>query len=214
VSEAQTYFYALVTVYLLTGTACALVARARASLGDLALLALLWPLYGPFLLASGVGVAGARERDLARVLRQVAGTPLGRLLPDRGSVRALERALRAAALRVREIDAVLARPEMSEEATLTQLHTLEASFGSAETRAALALRLQSIRQLQGMRERFARRLAEVDALLAQLLAQAEVLRLGAGEPPGDDLVAPLLGQVEALAEMLEDGQRAAAVAAP
>jgi hypothetical protein len=103
---------------------------------------------------------------------------------------------------------------MSEEVTLTQLHTLEASFGSAETRAALALRLQSIRQLQGMRERFARRLAEVDALLAQLLAQAEVLRLGAGEPQGDDLVAPLLGQVEALAEMLEDGQRAAAVAAP
>jgi hypothetical protein len=211
VSDPQPFFYALVTVYLLTGAACALAARTRASLGDLALLALLWPLYGPFLLASGA--PSARERDLARVLRQVAGTPLGRLLPDRGAVRALERALRAAAGRVREIDAVLARPEMNEETTMAQLHALEASFGSAETRAALALRLQSIRQLQGVRERFARRLAEVDALLAQLLAQAEVLRLGAGEPPGDDLVAPQLGQVEALAEMLEDGQRAA-VATP
>jgi hypothetical protein len=212
VSDSQPYFYALCTVYLLTGAACAVAARARASVGDLALLALLWPLYGPFLLASGASTG--RERDLARALRQVAGTPLAPLLPDRGAVRALERSLHAASLRVREIDAVLARPEMNEEATQAQLRGLEESFGSAEARAALALRLQSIRQLKGMRERFARRLAEVDALLAQLLAQVEVLRLGAGEPPGEDLVAPLLAQVEALAEMLEDGRRAAAVAAP
>jgi len=199
VSDPQPYLYALVTVYALTGAACAVAARGRASVGDLVLLALLWPLYGLFLLASGAG-AGAvegRERDLVRALRQVEGTPLAALLPDRAAVRALGRSLRAAALRVRELDAVLARPEMAEEASQDQ-----------------PLRLQSIRQLKEMRERFARRLAEVDALLAQLLAQAEVLRLGAGEPPGDDLVAPLLGQVEALAEMLEDGQRAAAVAAP
>jgi hypothetical protein len=212
VSEPQPYFYALCTVYVLTGAACALAARSRAPLGDLVLLALLWPLYGPFLLTSGAPTA--RERDLARALRQVAGTPLGRLLPDRGSVQALERALREAALRVREIDAVLARPEMGEEATLAQLRALEEAFGSPETRAALALRLQSIRQLRELRERFARRLTEVDALLAQLLAQVEVLRLGAGEPARDDLVAPLLAQVEALAEMLEDGRRSAAVAAP
>jgi hypothetical protein len=214
VSSAQPYFHALVTFYALTGGACALAARTRAGAADLVLLALLWPLYGPFLLASG-GAPGpdARERDLARALRQVAGTPLARLLPDRAAVRALGRALRAAALRVREIDLVLARPEMGEGTTLAQLHALEESFGSAETRAALTLRLQSIRQLQAMRERFARRLAQVDALLGQLLAQVEVLRLGAGEGQGEDLVGPLLGQVEALAEMLEDGQRAA-VAAP
>jgi hypothetical protein len=61
-----------------------------------------------------------------------------------------------------------------------------------------------------MRERFARRLAEVDALLAQLLTQVEVLRLGGvSEAPGEELVAPLLAQVEALGEMLEDGHRAA-----
>jgi hypothetical protein len=64
-----------------------------------------------------------------------------------------------------------------------------------------------------MRERFARRLAEVDALLAQLLAQVEVLRLGAGDA-AEDLVAPLFAQVEALAEMLEDGRRAAALVRP
>jgi hypothetical protein len=216
VSSAQPYFHALVTFYALTGGACALAARTRAGAADLVLLALLWPLYGPFLLASGgaVGEAGGRERDLTLALRQVAGTPLARLLPDRAAIRALGGSLRAAALRVEEIDRVLARPEMAEEATQSQLRALEASFGSPETRAALTLRLQSIRQLRAMRERFARRLAEVDALLSQLIAQVEVLRLGAAGAPGEDLVAPLLGQVEALAEMLEDGERAAALAGP
>jgi hypothetical protein len=222
VSGIQPYFYALFTVYALTGAACALAAaRHRASPADLVLLALLWPLYGPFLLAAGQaphgidGLGAARERDLERALRQVAGTPLARLLPDRSAVRALGQALRAAALRVREIDQLLARPEMSSEATRAQLQALEEASGSAEARAALSLRAQSIRQLEGMRERFGRRLAEVDALLAQLLTQVEVLRLGgASEAPGEELVGELLGRVEALGEMLEDGQRATAPAVP
>ena len=202
--------------------ACAVAAaRSRAGLADLVLVVLFWPLYGPFLLASGggagapAGLGGARERDLERALRRVAGTPLQRLLPDRAAVRALGRALRAAAERVREIDQLLARPEMSGEATRVQLEALEQASGSAEARATLALRAQSIRQLEGMRERFARRLGEVDALLAQLLTQVEVLRLGgASEAPGEELVGELLGRVEALGEMLEDGQRVPAPAAP
>lgn len=217
----QPYFYALLTVYALTGLACAVAAaRHRASLADLVLLVAFWPLYGPFRLAAGAGpppdgLDGNRERDLERALRRVAGTPLARLLPDRAAIRALGRALRAAALRVQEIDLLLARPEMSGEATLAQLQALEQASGSAEARAALSLRAQSIRQLEGMRERFARRLAEVDALLAQLLTQVEVLRLGgASEAPGEELVGELLGRVEALGEMLEDGQRAAAEATP
>jgi hypothetical protein len=211
-SDIQPYFYSLLTIYGLTGAACALAAaRARAGLADLVLLVLLWPLYGPFLLAAGSSPAGGlgseRERDLERALRQVAGTPLYRLLPDRAAVRALGRALRAAALRVQEIDRLLARPDMSAEATQTQLQ----ASGSVEARATLTLRAQSIRQLEGMRERFARRLAEVDALLAQLLTQVQVLRLGgASEAPGEELVGELLGRVEALGEMLEDGCKAAA----
>ena len=221
-SDVQPYFYALVTVYLLTGAACALAAgRARAGLADILLLALLWPLYGPFVLAAGGspslpgGPGRSSERDLERALRRVSGTPLARLLPDRAAVRALGRALRAAAVRVREIDALLARPGMGEGEAQAQLQALEQSSGSAEARAALVLRVQSIRQLEAMRDRFARRLSEVDALLAQLLTQVEVLRLGgAADAPGEELVGELLGRVEALGEMLEDGQRAAAVAAP
>jgi hypothetical protein len=218
-STVQPYFQALVTIYGLTGIACALAAaRVRASVGDLALLLLLWPLYGPFLLAAGAagtGGPGSRERELERALRQVTGTPLARLLPDRRAVRALGRALQAAATRVQEIDRLLARPEMSAEGTRAELEALEQASGSAEARAALSLRAQSIRQLEEMRERFARRLAEVDALLAQLLTQVEVLRLGgASEAPGEELVGELLGRVEALGEMLEDGRRAAAPVPP
>jgi hypothetical protein len=41
----------------------------------------------------------------------------------------------------------------------------------------------------------------------------EVLRLGGvSDAPGEELVAPLLAQVEALGEMLEDGQQATAAA--
>jgi uncharacterized protein YhaN len=218
-TDIQPYFLALITVYALTGVACALAgARAGAALGDLVLLLVLWPLSGPFLLVGGAsaaaGLGRGRERDLERALRRVAGTPLERLLPDRVAVRALGGALRAAALRVREIDEILARPGMSSEAAQAQVLALDPS-GSQEARAALSRRLQSIGQLEEMRERFARRLAEVDALLAQLLTQVEVLRLGgASDAPGEELVGELMGRVEALGEMLEDGRRAAALPAP
>jgi hypothetical protein len=222
-SSAQPFFFALVTLYALAGVACAFLvgARQRLRLADLLLTVALWPLYGPFLLAAAgrdpgeAGLPRARERDLERALRRVAGTPLARLLPDRAAVRALSRSLGAAAVRVREIDALLGRPEMARPTAEAELQKLEEASGSAEARAALVLRLQSIRQLEALRERFARRLAEVDALLSQLLTQVEVLRLGgAADAPGEELVGELVTRVEALGEMLEDGQRAAAIAGP
>jgi hypothetical protein len=185
VTGAQPFFYALCVLYALAGAACAVAAAGRGQARlDLALLVLLWPLYGPFLLAhqgTAAGLPHTRERDLARALRRVAGTPLARLLPDRATVRALGRALRAAALRVREIDELLARPGMKAELT---------------------------RQLEGLRARFAGRLGEVDALLAQLSTQVEVLRLvGPTEAPGEELVGELVTRVEALGELLEEGRR-------
>lgn len=213
--SAVPFAYALAVLYLLAGVGCALnaVRTGRRAPADLALLVLLWPLYGPFLLGTGeVGASGglrSRERELERALRQVAGTPLARLLPDRAAVRALGRSLEDAAVRQREIEALLERPEMNRAAALAQLEQLERTAGSVETRAALMMRIQSIGQLEGMRDRFARRLSEVDALLSQLLTQVEVLRLGGAEAPGEELVGELVTRVEALGEMLEDGRRAA-----
>jgi hypothetical protein len=194
VSAAGPFLYALMVVYALTGAACAVAAAVAGRVParfDLALMVVLWPLYGPFLLAqpaAPAGLAQTRERDLARALRRVAGTPLARLLPDRAAVRALGRSVRAAALRVGEIDELLARPGMTPELAP---------------------------QLQALRERFARRLAEVDALLARLLTQVEVLRLvGPAEAPGEELVGELVTRVAALGELLDEGRPARPSAPP
>jgi hypothetical protein len=185
-------FCEALALYLLAGLACAVAVSASGrgqDRGDLAMLVLLWPLYGPFVLALGGGHRLRAERDLRRALRRLAGTPFARLLPDRTALRALSRSVRAAAARVREIDAVIA--------------TVEARSGNP----ALA-------QLQAARARFAGHLDEVDALLARLLTQVEVLRLGGvADGPGEELVGELVTRVEALGEMLEDGQRPAALGA-
>jgi hypothetical protein len=216
---ASSFVYALAVLYLVIGAGCALGAASagRSAPGDLFMLVLLWPLYGPFLLGSGGAAPGrasllrSRERELERALRQVSGTPLARLLPDRAALRALGRSLGEAAQRTREIEALLARPEMDRTVLLARLEELERTGGPVEPRAALMLRLQSIGQLEAMRDRFTHRLAEVDGLLSQLLTQVEVLRLGGvAEAPGQELVGELVTRVEALGEMLEDGRRAAA----
>jgi hypothetical protein len=186
-------FCEALALYLLAGLACAVAVSASGrgqDRGDLVMLVLLWPLYGPFVLAlGGSGHRLRAERDLRRALRRMAGTPFARLLPDRTALRALSRSVRAAAARVREIDAVIA--------------TVQARSGNP----ALA-------QLQAARARFAGHLDEVDALLARLLTQVEVLRLGGvADVPGEELVGELVTRVEALGEMLEDGQRPAALGA-
>jgi hypothetical protein len=209
---------ALALVYLVAGLGCAvavMVARRRAGMeaaADVVLLTLLWPLYGPLLLAEPRGpVPDDRERALLRALRRVQGTPLATLLPDRGAVRSLSRSLRQAGARLEEIDAVLRRPEMSEQAALDRLAALEQPPGATERRAAALLRVQGIRRLRATRERYARRLREIDELLDQLAAQAEVVRfLGVAEAPGGDLVRELVTRVEALGQMLDDGEDAVA----
>jgi hypothetical protein len=210
------FFWALVAIYALAGAACLAAAlhRGRAGLADVLLLLAVWPLYAPFVLLAPPDHTSSREEALLRALRQVSGTPLARLLPDRAAVRALGRSLRAAARRLAEIEALLGRPEMAEEAALADLRGAEEPAGSIEARATLGLRVQNIRHLKHLRERFARRLCEVDALLAQLLTQVEVLRLGGpADAPGEALVGELLSRVEALGEMLEDGRGGGAAAA-
>jgi hypothetical protein len=208
--SAAPFFWALLTIYALAGGACVAAAARRGRAGaDALLLLVLWPLYAPFVLMAPLE-EGGREDALLRALRRVSGTPLARLLPDRAAVRALGQSVRAAARRLAEIEGLLARPEMQEETALAELRAAEDPPGSLETRTTLVVRLQNIRHLEMLRERFSRRLREVDALLDQLLTQVEVLRLGGSDAPGETVVGELLARVEALGEMLEDGGGAAA----
>jgi hypothetical protein len=203
----------LALAYGVVGLGCALVlavgrARARASIADVALLACLWPLYGPFVLSQAWGdAAGLTDREVAflAALRRARGTPLARLLPDEHSVRRLGERVRVAAGKVREIDSLLARPEFGERQALARQAELVRDGGSETTQSTLAIRLQNIRRLRRLRDRFARELEEIEELLHQLRTQVEVVRLaGVADDDAGELVLELVSRVEGLDRVLDD----------
>ena len=67
------------------------------------------------------------------------------------------------------------------------------------------MRIQNVRRLRSLRDRFARELDEVGELITQLTTQAEVLRL-AGGPDSEVryVVRELLSRVEGLDQMIEE----------
>jgi hypothetical protein len=216
----------LTTVYLLVGFGCAvasLVHRRASGAGrttpadraavagraaDALLLAILWPLYGPFLLLKlqGRDHAGTgAEAAFVVALRRARGTPLGALLPDESTAHGLGQRLRVAADKVAEIDSLLRRPEFSEPATVTRLEELRRRDATECALAAAGIRLQNIRRLRAMRDRFARELDEVGELLEQLTTQAELVRLaGTADASSAELVRELVSRVEGLDQMLDD----------
>jgi len=194
-------------------------ASRRIVVADAVLLGLLWPLYGPFLLMRE-GEAPVQEGPAATevaflaALRRARLTPLGAVLPDEATARALAQRLRVAAAKVAEIDALLAQPVFDEDDVRRRLDELGARGASEWAVTTTRMRLQNILRLRALRHRFAGELDEVGELLVQLTTQAEVLRLAgpaagaqAGEGgPGDvaDLVQELVSRVEGLDEMLDD----------
>lgn len=203
----------LIAIYLVVGAGCAIAITVRAEgprIVDAMLLAGFWPLYGPFLLMngepSGVVASGDAngEVDLLVALRRAAATPLGKLLPDAETARALARRVRVASGKVAEIDGLLARRDFSENDAINRAAELKARGATDRALATAANRLQNIRRLRTLRDRFARELDEVRELVAQLSTQAEVVRL-AGEPDASSaqLVRELVCRVEGLDEMFD-----------
>lgn len=203
----------LAVLYGFVGIGCAIAlhvrqARGERRAGDTLLVTILWPLYGPLLLArlqDRDHGAVASEVAFLVALRRASRTPLGSLLPDESTVRALARRLRVAAGKVGEIDGLLARPEFSETQALARLEELRAKSASETAQSTASIRVQNIRRLRAMRDRFARELDEVRELLAQLETQAEVVRLaGAPDASTTDLVRELVSRVEGFDRMLDD----------
>lgn len=200
-------------LYLLCGVGCAALAMLRPAppwtrACDGLLMVLLWPLYGPFVLArqsSGEPEGSSNEIAFLAALRRAAGTPLAALLPDSATARALARRLRVAAGKVQEIDGLLGRQEFDEREALARQRELRERRASECAQSTLAIRLQNIRRLRSLRDRFARELDEVSELLVQLTTQAEVVRL-AGAPDADarELVQEIVSRVEGLDRMLDD----------
>ncbi len=193
------------------GSACVLLWR-RSDVGgtwlDAVLVAGFWPVYGPFLLAKLQGSDdGAEDSEVAflAALRRARGTPLAALLPDPQTASALARRLRVASGKVHEIDAILTRPEFQAKEAIDRHRDLVDRSASECAISTAAIRIQNIRRLQALRDRFSRELDEVEELLSQLRTQAEVVRLaGVAGDETRDLVQELVSRVEGLDRMLDD----------
>ena len=201
--------------YLAVGAALALaiaVARRRLSPADAVLVVGLWPMYAPLALARAT--EPRREAELLAALARAKASPLAGVLPDAESVRILGGRLREAGARLGELDALLARPDF-DPATAERRVAELAARGATAAAATAQLRVRTLGQLRALRERYRSELDEVGELIAQLVTQAELVRLQpAIAHSSGELVRELVARVEGLGDLfayqaaIEDGEYA------
>jgi hypothetical protein len=188
--------------YLAVGAAIALVIAAvtrRLSAADAVLLVGLWPMYAPLALSRGGDTP--RETELVAALARAKASPLASVLPDAESARVLGGRLREAAARLRELDDVLGRPDFDPAAAERRAAELTARGATAAATTA-QLRVRTLGQLRALRERYRSELDEVGELIAQLVAQAELVRLQpAIAHSSGELVRELVARVEGLGDL-------------
>jgi hypothetical protein len=104
-------------------------------------------------------------------------------------------------MRLVELDLVLARPDFDPAAAERRAAEL-AARGAAAAAATAQLRVRTLRQLRVLRERYRSELDEVHELIAQLVAQAELVRLQPSiAPASGELVRELVAQIESLDDL-------------
>jgi len=180
--------------------ALAVAIARRPSAADTFLVVVMWPLYAPFLLLAEARAASddPGEEKLLAALARASSSPLGALLPDAESARVLARRLREATERLAELEAVLARPDFDPAATQRRASEL-AAHGATAAAATAQLRVRTLEQLRALRQRYRHELDEVSELIAQLVAQAELVRLDPqASSAARDLVRELVERVEGL----------------
>jgi hypothetical protein len=189
--------------YIAIGAAIALVIAAvkrRPSVGDALLIIGLWPLYAPLSFAHRTGDHG-RETELATALARAKASPLAGVLPDPESARVLCGRLREAGNRLADLDEVLTRPGFDPKAATRRAEELLAR-GATAAAATAQLRVRTLGQLRALRERYRSELDEVGELIAQLVTQAELVRLQpAIAHASSELVRELVARVEGLSEL-------------
>jgi hypothetical protein len=198
--------------YLAVGAALALaiaVGRRRLSPADAVLVVGLWPMYAPLALARAT--EPRREAELLTALARAKASPLAGVLPDAESARILGGRLREAGARLGELDALLARPDFDPAAAERRAAEL-AARGATAAAATAQLRVRTLGQLRALRERYRSELDEVGELIAQLVTQAELVRLQpAIAHSSGELVRELVARVEGLGDLfayqaaIEDG---------
>jgi len=113
----------------------------------------------------------------------------------------LQGRLNEAGARLAELDVVLARPDFDPAAAERRARELAARGASAAANTA-QLRVRTLQQLRELRERYRAELDEVRELIAQLLTQAELVRLQPSiAHASGELVRELVARVEGLGEL-------------
>jgi len=189
--------------YLAVGLALAAVLAIvrRPSLADVVMVIALWPIAVPIVLA-GDGRDGDRgEAELLAALARASASPLAAVLPDAETARVLASRLREAGKRLADLDLVLARPDFDPRAA--EHRALELGARGASAAAATAqLRVRTLGQLRALRERYHAELDEVRELIAQLVTQAELVRLQPSiAQASSELVRELVTRVEGLGDL-------------
>lgn len=189
--------------YLGVGALVALVlaiALRRQTASDTLLLVVLWPLWGPLMIAQRRG-QGDDERELLSALARAQASPLAQVLPDAETARVLAARLREATERLGELDVLLDRPDFDPGAVEARAKEL-AARGANAAAATAQLRVRTLGQLRSLRVRYRSELDEVHELIAQLVTQAELVRLQPSiAQSSGELVRELVARVEGLGDL-------------
>ena len=189
--------------YLGIGAVIALVLALtlrRVSASDALLLVVLWPLWAPLTIAQR-HATGDHERELLGALSRAQSSPLAQVLPDPDTARVLAARLREASERLVELDALLDRPDF--DPAVVEARAKELAARGANAAAATAqLRVRTLGQLRDLRTRYRSELDEVHELIAQLVTQAELVRLQPSiAQSSGELVRELVARVEGLGDL-------------
>lgn len=211
-----------VIIGLGAGVALAMWQRKQreTNLIDVLLLALCWPLFGPFVLmrAEPAQEDGPHERTLGSplegdfgedaldALRRAGGAPLAALLPDMQTSKRLMARMKMAHERAHEIERLLERDAYSERGARARQLELR-QRGDEESAQMIEQRLQMIGRLKRMREDFTRELTQIEEIMTQLTLQAEMVRI-AGSVNDDtrEMALELVTRLQGLEEVIaQDG---------
>jgi hypothetical protein len=202
--------YAAIGALIVIG---ALLRRRRITAGDAAFLIALWPLAAPLLLGGHRDDEDPGAAELVSALARAQASPLASVLPDAETARVLASRLREAGARLADLDQVLARPDFDEADAERRAKEL-AARGASGAAATAQLRVRTLGQLRALRVRYRGELDEVRELIAQLVTQAELVRLQPSMAQSSgELVRELVNRVEGLGELfayqasLEDDDR-------
>ncbi|MGE0869490.1 MAG: hypothetical protein AB7P03_13065 [Kofleriaceae bacterium] len=187
--------------YTAVGIALAIVlgiARRSSTIGDRLLVVLLWPVGAPLL---WVAHAAAPSTTLLAALSRARSSPLASVLPDAETANVLQARLAEATSRLAELDDVLSRSDF--DVTAAERRADELRLRGATTAAATAqLRVRTLGQLHELRVRYRCELDDVRELIAQLVTQAELVRLQpAVAHASGELVRELVARVEGLGDL-------------